>query len=185
MHAVAAPQVEGVGRVAERLLALEGHQQAVVDHPLAGVGTFDQSGQNTGTLRADCLAGADYNYDLDYLFPDLNTSRSAITNLSTAFATAAAGRLGTCGRNSGRLPGFAQLDMNILKEFKLQGNKRIQARWEIFNVTNRVNLGGFLSTSVRSASFGKIGSTPDVDRGNPVLGSGGPRAMQWALKLLF
>jgi hypothetical protein len=150
-----------------------------------GVGTFDQSGQNTGTLRADCLATADYNYDLDYLFPDLNTNRSAITNLSTAFGTAAAGRLGTCGRNSERLPGFAQLDMNILKEFKLQGNKRIQARWEIFNVTNRVNLGGFLSTSVRSASFGKIGSTPDVDRGNPVLGSGGPRAMQWALKLLF
>jgi hypothetical protein len=48
-----------------------------------------------------------------------------------------------------------------------------------------VNLGGFLSTSTRSASFGKIGSTPDVDRGNPVLGTGGPRAMQWAMKLLF
>ena len=28
-------------------------------------------------------------------------------------------------------------------------------------------------------------SIRDVDRGNPVLGSGGPRAMQWALKLLF
>jgi len=48
-----------------------------------------------------------------------------------------------------------------------------------------VNLGGFLSTSTRSSSFGKIGSTPDVDRGNPVLGTGGPRAMQWAVKVLF
>jgi hypothetical protein len=75
--------------------------------------------------------------------------------------------------------------MNFVKEFKLRGTSRIQARWEIFNVTNRVNLGAFQSTSVRSSSFGKIGSTPDVDRGNPVLGTGGPRAMQWALKVLF
>ncbi len=52
-------------------------------------------------------------------------------------------------------------------------------------MTNRVNLGGFLSSSTRSASFGKIGSTPDVDRGNPVLGTGGPRTMQWAVKILF
>jgi len=150
-----------------------------------GVGTFDQSGQNTQSLRADCLADPIYNYSLDYLFPDANTTRSAITNAGQAFATPAAGRLGTCGRNSGRRPRFAQLDLNILKEFKLQGNTRLQARWEIFNVTNRVNLGGFQSTSVRSSFFGQIGSTPDVDRGNPVIGSGGPRAMQWALKVLF
>ncbi len=38
-----------------------------------GIGTFDQSGQGTGTIRADCLAAPIYNYDLDYLFPDLNT----------------------------------------------------------------------------------------------------------------
>jgi Carboxypeptidase regulatory-like domain/TonB-dependent Receptor Plug Domain/TonB dependent receptor len=150
-----------------------------------GLGTFDPTGQNTGTIRADCLADPVYNYDLDYLFPDLNTSRAAVTNFAQAFATPAAGKLGNCGRNSGRLPNFMQLDMNILKEFKLQGSKRLQARWEIFNLTNHVNLGGYLSSSVRSASFGKIGSTPDVDRGNPVLGTGGPRAMQWALKLLF
>ena len=53
------------------------------------------------------------------------------------------------------------------------------------DVKARVNLGGFISTSTRSANFGKIGSTPDVDRGNPVLGSGGPRTMQWAVKVLF
>jgi Carboxypeptidase regulatory-like domain/TonB dependent receptor/TonB-dependent Receptor Plug Domain len=150
-----------------------------------GVGTFDQSGQNIGALRADCLTDPIYNYNLDYLFPDGTTTRPAITNAAQAFATPAAGKLGTCGRNSGRRPLFAQLDLNILKEFKLQGHARLQARWEIFNVTNRVNLGGFLSTSVRSGSFGQIGSTPDVDRGNPVVGTGGPRAMQWALKVLF
>jgi Carboxypeptidase regulatory-like domain/TonB dependent receptor-like, beta-barrel/TonB-dependent Receptor Plug Domain len=150
-----------------------------------GVGTFDQSGQGTGVLRADCLAEPTYNWDLDYLFPDPTTNRSVITNAAQAFATPAAGKLGTCGRNSGRRAGFAALDLNILKEFRLRGNTRIQARWEIFNLTNRVNLGAFQSTSVRSGVFGQIGSTPDVDRGNAVIGSGGPRAMQWALKVLF
>jgi carboxypeptidase family protein/TonB-dependent receptor-like protein len=150
-----------------------------------GIGTFDQSGQNTGTLRADCLAAPIFNWDLGYLYPDPNTTRSVVTNLADAFGTPAAGKLGTCGRDSFRGPKFVQLDMNILKEFKLQGTARIQARWEIFNLTNHVNLGGFLSSSIRSASFGKIGSTPDVDRGNPVMGTGGPRAMQWALKVLF
>jgi hypothetical protein len=149
-----------------------------------GVGTFDQSGQNIGVLRADCLADPIYNYDIAYLFPDATTTRSAVTNAAQAFATPAPGKLGTCGRNSGRRPGFAQLDLNLLKEFRLSGTTRLQARWEIFNLTNRVNLGTF-GTSVRSATFAQIGSTPDVDRGNPVIGSGGPRAMQWALKVLF
>ena len=149
------------------------------------LGTFDQSGQAVSSIRANCLAAPIYNYNLDYLFPDPNTSRSAITNAAQAFATPAPGTLGSCDRDSGRGPGFHQLDLNFVKEFKLQGNTRLQARWEIFNLTNTVNLGGFLSTNVRSSSFGKIGSTPDVDRGNPVLGTGGPRAMQWAVKVLF
>ena len=150
-----------------------------------GQGTTDLSGQATGVMRANCLAEPTYNYDLDYLFPNPTTSRSAITNAAQAFANPPAGTLGTCGRNSGRRPGFSALDLNLLKEFKLRGNTRIQARWEIFNVTNRVNLGTFLSTSTRSGVFGQIGSTPDVDRGNAVIGSGGPRAMQWAVKVLF
>ena len=61
----------------------------------------------------------------------------------------------------------------------------MQARWEIFNLLNRVNLGAAQSTNVRSGLFGTIGSTPDVDAGNPVIAQGGARAMQWAVKVLF
>jgi len=150
-----------------------------------GQGSTDNSGQVINAIRANCLVDPIYNYDLNYLFPDPSTSRSAITNAAQAFANPAPGTLGTCGRDSGRGPAFRQLDLNIVKEFKLSSGSRVQARWEIFNLTNQVNLGGFLSTNTRSSSFGKIGSTPDVDRGNPVLGTGGPRAMQWAVKLLF
>ena len=150
-----------------------------------GQGSTDNSGQVINAIRANCLVDPLYNYDVNYLFPDPSTSRSAITNAAQAFANPAPGTLGTCGRDSGRGPTFRQLDLNIVKEFKLSSVSRLQARWEIFNLTNQVNLGGFLSTNTRSSSFGKIGSTPDVDRGNPVLGTGGPRAMQWAVKLLF
>ena len=53
-----------------------------------GLGTFDQTGQAINAIRADCLADPTYNYSLDYLYPDLNTSRSAITNAAQAFAHA-------------------------------------------------------------------------------------------------
>jgi hypothetical protein len=136
----------------------------------------DRSGQDTGSLRADCLASPSY----DFTNPD-----KFITNASDAYATPANGRLGTCGRNSARIPGLAQWDLNIIKEFRLGGDRRVQARWENFNLLNRVNLGAPQSTNVRSTLFGTIGSTPDVDAGNPVIAQGGARAMQWAVKVLF
>jgi len=140
------------------------------------VSSRDRSGQDTGSLRADCLAAPIY---------DFTNPEKFITNAAQAFATPADRRLGTCGRGSGRLPGLAQWDINIIKQFNLGGGARVQARWEIFNLLNRVNLGTAQSTNVRSGLFGTIGSTPDVDAGNPVIAQGGPRAMQWALKVIF
>ena len=127
-------------------------------------------------MRADCLVDPIY---------DFSNADGYITNKSAAFGTPAAGRLGTCGRNSIRRPGLAQLDLTLLKAFRLTSGVRLEARWEIFNLTNRVNLGLPQSTNVRSGLFGTIGSTPDVDAGNPVIAQGGPRAMQWALKIVF
>ncbi len=149
------------------------------------VGSRDRSGQNTGWMRADCFADPIYNYDPSYLFPNSTTSNSIVTNAAQAYGTPPDGRLGTCGRNSARLPGLSQLDLNVIKAFKIGPSARVQARWEIFNVFNRINLGALQSTNVRSGVFGVIGSTPDVDRGNPVIAQGGPRAMQWAVKVLF
>ena len=104
-------------------------------------------------IRANCLADPIYNWDLDYLFPDANTTRSVITNAAQAFANPPAGttRHMRPQHRPARRDSRA-LDLNILKEFRLQGSSRIQARWEIFNVTNRVNLGAFLSTSTAAVS---------------------------------
>jgi hypothetical protein len=140
------------------------------------IGSRDRSGQDTGSIRADCFVDPIY----DFTNPD-----KFISNAAQAFGTPGTGVLGTCGRGSARLPGLAQWDLNIIKEIHLSGSTRLQARWEIFNLLNRVNLGSAQSTNVRSGLFGTIGSTPDVDAGNPVIAQGGPRAMQWAIKVLF
>jgi hypothetical protein len=140
------------------------------------VSSRDRSGQDTGSLRADCLAAPIY----DFTNPD-----KFITNASAAFATPANNVLGTCGRNAAQRPGLVQWDLNIIKQFHVTNGVRAQARWEIFNLLNRVNLGSPQSTNVRSGLFGTIASTPDVDAGNPVIAQGGPRAMQWAIKVIF
>jgi hypothetical protein len=163
-------------------VATRGWEVATVFTALSGrpftpnISSRDQSGQDTGSLRANCLAAPIF---------DLTNPDAFITNPKQAYGTPGPGQLGTCGRNSATRPGLAQWDLNIIKEFHLQGNTRLQARWEIFNLLNRVNLGAPVSTNVRSGSFGTIGSTPDVDAGNPVIAQGGPRAMQWAVKVLF
>jgi hypothetical protein len=144
------------------------------------ISSRDLSGQDTGSVRANCLAAPIYNYD-----PGVAATTGIITNAAQAFSTPARGALGTCGRTSARRPGLAQWDLNFIKMFNVGANTRIQARWEIFNVLNRVNLGSLVSSNVRSPAFGTIGSTPDVDAGNPVIAQGGPRAMQWAVKILF
>jgi hypothetical protein len=151
------------------------------------VGSRDRSGQDTGSLRADCLAAPIYNFDIGYLYPasDPNAANSFITNAAQAYGTPANGTLGSCGRNSARLPGLTQWDLNIVKSFHTTKGSRIELRWEMFNLLNSVNLGNFPTTNVRSNSFAVVRSTPDVDAGNPVIAQGGPRGMQWALKYIF
>ena len=60
----------------------------------------------------------------------------------------------------------------------------IQFRSEFFNIFNHPN---FTVPNVQfdSSAFGTIGSTPDVAGSNPRLGDGGPRVIQFGLKLLF
>jgi hypothetical protein len=45
--------------------------------------------------------------------------------------------------------------------------------------------GGTFTDPTANAPFGFRNETPDVTSSNPVLGSGGPRAIQLGLKLIF
>jgi hypothetical protein len=96
-------------------------------------------------------------------------SREAFRRISPATE---GGRFGNAGRNIGRGPAFAGVDLSLFKSFPLGEGRELQFRAECFNVANHANL-GLPVTDLASASFGRI------------LESGPPRLMQFALKILF
>jgi hypothetical protein len=115
---------------------------------------------------------------------------------SSAMIPGALGTFGTMGRNIFRDSGFRNWDLSVTKQIKIQERLSAQFRAEFFNILNRPNfanpyggpsgfgLGSFADPS-QPGQFGCGCSTPDQAGSNPVLGSGGNRAVQLGLKLLF
>ena len=104
--------------------------------------------------------------------------------------------------NFPRLPfrdaGFRNLDFSVTKAFKFKERLTAQFRGEFFNVLNRPEFtnpsgaigggGGSLNPSRAGSAangLGYVTTTPDQAGSNPVLGSGGSRAIQLGLKLIF
>jgi hypothetical protein len=104
-----------------------------------------------------------------------------------------AGTFGTMSRNPFHDPGFRDWDLSITKSFRFRERLTTQFRAELFNVLNHPNFAnpyggsnGFNENDPSSpGNFGCGCATPDQAAGNPVLGSGGNRAIQLGLKLLF
>ena len=69
-------------------------------------------------------------------------------------------------------PGYRNLDLAVMRRVPLPASKALEARAEVFNVTNTPPLGAPNST-VGSAAFGTITSAGD------------PRVVQLALKFIF
>ncbi|HEY7387923.1 MAG TPA: TonB-dependent receptor [Bryobacteraceae bacterium] len=106
------------------------------------------------------------------------------------------GSYGTTAPNMFRGFPFYNVDFSVTKAFKFKERVTAQFRAEFFNVFNHPNIanpfggpGGdntFTDPSTDAgASFGFRPATPDVVSSNPVLGSGGARAIQLGLKILF
>jgi hypothetical protein len=99
----------------------------------------------------------------------------------------AQGTFGSMGRDVLRGKGFSEWDMSIVKNWTFKERLTTQFRAEVFNVLNQrqyeiptVTGGANLAAPL---SFGQSPSTPNLS--NPVIGSGGPRAIQLGLKLIF
>jgi hypothetical protein len=106
---------------------------------------------------------------------------------------------GSLGRNALLGPDYENFDFSIFKTTDLTERIKLQFRAEFFNIFNHPNFAsplwpGFIadaspngidSRTGRSTGFLPITVTPDVGLGNPFLGGGGPRNIQFALKLLF
>jgi Carboxypeptidase regulatory-like domain len=82
--------------------------------------------------------------------------------------------IGDLPRNAYRGPGFASTDLSIFKDFVLPwgSDTRLQFRWEVFNVFNRVNL---------RLPQGNL-ALPTFGRSTQAFAA---REMQFALKLIF
>jgi hypothetical protein len=105
------------------------------------------------------------------------------------------GTFGTMQRNLFRDAGFYNWDFSVAKDWRFTERFRAQFRAEFFNVLNHPNFanpyGGQNGWAHNDPSvpgpggFGCGCASPDVAASNPVIGSGGSRAIQLGLKLSF
>ncbi len=104
----------------------------------------------------------------------------------------ALGTFGNMGRNLFRDTGFRDWDFSIAKNWKFTERFAAQFRAEFFNILNHPNFAnpyggqnGFGLNDPSAPPFGCACATPDVAAANPVIGSGGSRAVQLGLKFTF
>ena len=131
-----------------------------------------------------------------------NAAATGATDSLNSFGCYAAGRsvmippafgtFGTMGRNLFRDTGFKNVDLSVAKNWKFGERFGAQFRVEFFNLLNHPNFAnpfggqnGFAHNDPSTGSFGCGCATPDVAAANPVIGSGGSRAVQLGLKLTF
>jgi hypothetical protein len=146
-----------------------------------------------GTSNAICLAKARSMGPL---------AIASLTNLgcyalgSSVLVPPAYGSYGTLGKGVFRSLPYYNWDLSITKAWTWRERFKAQFRAEFFNVLNHPNIsnpfggpGGDNSftdpSAAAGASFGFRPETPDVTSSNPILGSGGSRAIQLGLKIIF
>ena len=118
-----------------------------------------------------------------------NSIDPAHPNCRGPFCPAPAGQQGNLGRNSLRGFPFSQIDLALRRQFNLTERVHLQFRVEAFNLLNHPNF-ALPENSLTSALFGR--STRTLATGlssgaglSPLYQVGGPRSMQFALRLGF
>jgi hypothetical protein len=120
----------------------------------------------------------------NYSNPDLAFSPSAFS------ATPPTGRVGTAGRNEFTGPGLVNYDFTTLKTFPVWGERtHLTIRADFFNLFNHTNFANPGHNEGSAASFGKItqtlGSAVATAVGTTAGANGGPRTIQFAMRLSF
>ncbi len=102
------------------------------------------------------------------------------------------GQFGNMSRNLFPDSGFRDFDLSVAKNWHLGERVHAQFRAEFFNILNHPNFAnpyggqnGFGLNDPSVQPFGCGCATPDVAAANPVIGSGGSRAVQLGLKFTF
>jgi hypothetical protein len=102
-----------------------------------------------------------------------------------AFANVTSG-FGDAPRNFERGFGAWQMDLAVRRDFPLHERLRLQFRAETFNIFNHPNF-GTINANFGQTTFGQATATLAGSLGvlSPLYQMGGPRSMQFALKLVF
>jgi carboxypeptidase family protein len=95
------------------------------------------------------------------------------------------GTYGTAARNLFRDDGFRDWDFSLFKNWTVKERLTAQFRVEVFNILNNAILANPGNSGLKAGNIGCSCQTPDSGGQNPLLGTGGARAMQLGLKLLF
>ena len=103
---------------------------------------------------------------------------------TAAFVPNAPLTFGNAGRNIVVGPGYRDFDFSILKNTKIGERANLQFRTEFFNIFNHPSF-ALPSNILAAPNFGTLFQTPDAAQNNVGLGSGGPRLIQFALKVSF
>ena len=104
---------------------------------------------------------------------------------------------GDLGRNSLKGPSFKEFNFSLFKDTILAEHVTMQLRAEFFNLLNHPNFSNPLlpnfignigspdAASGQHSGYYQLTATGDVGIGNPFLGGGGPRGVQFAAKITF
>jgi len=152
---------------------------------LGGILTL-QTGQPFSVLTGQGLSGTGLGNDRPNVVGDPNTGAKTVQQWfnTSAFVPNAPLTFGNSGRNIVRGPGYKDFDFSLLKNTQLGERVKAQFRAEFFNIVNHPAFA--LPSNIEAApNFGALYQTPDAAQNNVGLGSGGPRLIQFALKLSF
>jgi len=165
----------------------------------------DYSGSGEGFDRPDVIGQMHYNPGNPSQYLDLTSFAAPCTWLpvppdpggSEANCTPGTRHFGDLGRNSLVGPSFKEFNFSIFKNTAISERVVLQLRAEFFNLFNHPNfsnpsmpnfiadIGTPDAATGRQTGFYQITATGDVGIGNPFLGGGGPRGIQFAAKITF
>ncbi|HXL23148.1 MAG TPA: TonB-dependent receptor [Candidatus Dormibacteraeota bacterium] len=156
-----------------------------------------QSGRPIGIITSNDTSGTFNFHQRPNVVPGVNpilpnwTPATGYLN-PAAFAQPTDGTFGNLGRDQIFGPGFWNVDFSFSKNFELRDRLKLQFRTEFFNIFNHPNFAlpsnslDFTPDPILGRPIlGAITQTPDVAQGNPGLGGGGPRVLQFGLRLQF
>ena len=127
---------------------------------------------NLGTDRANIGSGPAQRPDVSGN-PNGGAPQTAAQWFNTsAFSLPAAFTFGNSERNAVLAPGYANVDAGVQKDIELGRGARLELRWEVFNLFNRVNF-DVPNRTFGTSNFGRIFSAQPA------------RQMQFGIKALF